>query len=131
VVRPRSCRVIYYFDTPALGRRHQSFGRVTHALNSFQTPNHNPYSQTYNPGWRNHPNFNWKSDNNNAQTSQPPFQAHHNFQNSHGYAHHNFQNSNKITNVIMLTIYNPIGTSFVCGFQLNKKGLYYTCLKYH
>jgi hypothetical protein len=32
VVRPRSCRVIYYFDTPALGRRHQSFGRVTHAF---------------------------------------------------------------------------------------------------
>ena len=57
-----------------------------HALNSLQRPNHNPYSQTYNPGWRNHPNFNWKSDNNNAQTSQPPFQAHHNFQNSHGYA---------------------------------------------
>ena len=28
VVRPWSCRVIYYFDTPALGRRHQSFGRV-------------------------------------------------------------------------------------------------------
>ena len=28
VVRPRSCRVIYYFDTLALGRRHQSFGRV-------------------------------------------------------------------------------------------------------
>jgi len=29
VVRPRSCQVIYYFDTPALGRRHQSFDRVT------------------------------------------------------------------------------------------------------
>jgi hypothetical protein len=28
MVRPRSCRVIYYFDTPALGRRHQFFGRV-------------------------------------------------------------------------------------------------------
>jgi len=28
VVRPRSCRVIYYFDTPILGRRHQFFGRV-------------------------------------------------------------------------------------------------------
>ena len=28
VVRPRSCRVIYYFDTLALGRRHQSFGCV-------------------------------------------------------------------------------------------------------
>jgi hypothetical protein len=28
VVQPRSCRVIYYFDTPVLGKRHQSFGRV-------------------------------------------------------------------------------------------------------
>jgi hypothetical protein len=28
VVQPRSCRVIYYFDTPTLGRRHQLFGRV-------------------------------------------------------------------------------------------------------
>jgi hypothetical protein len=28
VVRPRSCQVIYYFDTPTLERRHQSFGRV-------------------------------------------------------------------------------------------------------
>jgi len=28
VVRPQSCRVIYYFDTPALGRRHRSFGHV-------------------------------------------------------------------------------------------------------
>jgi hypothetical protein len=33
VVRPRSCRVIYYFDTPALGRRHQSFGRVNISWN--------------------------------------------------------------------------------------------------
>jgi hypothetical protein len=24
MVRPRSCWVIYYFDTPTLGRRHQS-----------------------------------------------------------------------------------------------------------
>jgi len=30
VVRPRSCRVVYYFDTPAFGRRHQSFGHVTY-----------------------------------------------------------------------------------------------------
>jgi hypothetical protein len=59
--------------------------KQVNALNSFQRPNQNPYSQTYNPGWRNHPNFSWKSSNNNAQTSQPPFQAHHNFQNSHGF----------------------------------------------
>jgi len=29
VVRPRSCWVIYYFDTLTLGRRHQSFGHVS------------------------------------------------------------------------------------------------------
>jgi len=29
MVRSRSCRVIYYFDTPALERRHQSFDHVT------------------------------------------------------------------------------------------------------
>jgi hypothetical protein len=28
VVRPRSCPVIYYFDTPTLGIRHQSFDHV-------------------------------------------------------------------------------------------------------
>jgi hypothetical protein len=73
-------------DCPTLLSFKECLHEQTHALNSFQRPNHNPYSQTYNPGWRNHPNFNWKSGNNNVQTSQPPFQAHHNFQNSHGYA---------------------------------------------
>ena len=28
MVRPRSCRVIYYFDNPTLKRRYQSFDRV-------------------------------------------------------------------------------------------------------
>jgi len=28
MVRPRSCRVIYYFNTPTLGIRHQLFDRV-------------------------------------------------------------------------------------------------------
>jgi len=26
---------------------------------SFTRQNYNPYSKTYNPGWRNHPNFSW------------------------------------------------------------------------
>jgi len=73
-------------DCPTLPSFKECLHEQAHALNSFQRPNHNPYSQTYNPGWRNHPNFSWKSDNNNAQTSQPSFEAHHNFQNSHGYA---------------------------------------------
>ena len=32
MVRSRSCRVIYSFDTPALGRRHQSFGHVNEVI---------------------------------------------------------------------------------------------------
>jgi hypothetical protein len=35
VVQPQSCRVIYYYDTPAFGIRHQLFDRVT-LQDSFQ-----------------------------------------------------------------------------------------------
>jgi hypothetical protein len=70
-------------DCPTLPSFRECLHEQAHALNSFQRPNHNPYSQMYNLDWRNHPNFCWKSD---AKTSQPPFQAHHNFKNSHGYA---------------------------------------------
>jgi len=60
-------------DCPTLTSFKEYLHEQAHASNSFQRPNHNPYSQTYNPGWRNHPNFSWKSDNNNAQSSHPPF----------------------------------------------------------
>jgi len=73
-------------DCPTLPSFKECIYEQANALNNFQRPNQNPYSQTYNSGWRNHPNFSWKSGNNNAQTSRPPFQAHHNFQNSQGYA---------------------------------------------
>jgi len=79
------CQICETNDCPTLPSFKECLHEQAHALNSFQRPSHNLYSQTYNPGWRNHPNFSWKSDNNNAQTSPPPFQAHHNFQNSHGY----------------------------------------------
>jgi hypothetical protein len=32
------------------------------AFNNFQKPSNGPYSETYNPGWRNHPNFSWKQN---------------------------------------------------------------------
>ena len=71
-------------DCPTLPSFKECLHEQANASNSFQRPNQNPYSQMYR-GWRNHPTFSWKSDNNNAQTSQPPFQAHHNFQNSHRF----------------------------------------------
>jgi cell division protein FtsB len=38
------------------------------AIGNFRKP-FSPYSETYNPGWRNHPNFGWKND---THSSQPP-----------------------------------------------------------
>jgi hypothetical protein len=32
------------------------------AFNDFQKQSNGPYSETYNPGWRNHPNFSWKQN---------------------------------------------------------------------
>ena len=39
-------------------------------VSNFQRGQGNPYSNTYNPGWRNHPNFSW--GNNNNEHKQPP-----------------------------------------------------------
>ena len=33
-------------------------------VGNFQRGNQGPYSNTYNPGWHNHPNFSWRNDNN-------------------------------------------------------------------
>jgi hypothetical protein len=38
---------------------------------TFSRPGNDPYSNTYNPGWRNHPNFSWKSQNAENSTLRP------------------------------------------------------------
>ncbi|CAA0836839.1 Unknown protein, partial [Striga hermonthica] len=41
------------------------------ALQGYQNrPVNDPYSNTYNPGWRNHPNFSWSNNNNTQQRRQ-------------------------------------------------------------
>ncbi|CAN6562864.1 unnamed protein product [Malus baccata var. baccata] len=40
------------------------------AFNNFQRPRYDPYSNFYNPGWRDHPNLKWDKD----QHSRPQFQ---------------------------------------------------------
>ena len=46
---------------------------------AFAKPTNNPYSQTYNPDWRNHPNFSWAQNTNDQ--ARPNFSN--NFQPSH------------------------------------------------
>ncbi|XP_027157996.1 uncharacterized protein LOC113759613 [Coffea eugenioides] len=42
-------------------------------LNNYNRPlQNNPYSNTYNPGWRNHPNFGWKDQGNQQRSMNPP-----------------------------------------------------------
>jgi hypothetical protein len=42
------------------------------AFNNFQKHSTGPYSETYNPGWRNHPNFSWKQNQPTNQGGFPP-----------------------------------------------------------
>ncbi|QHO29515.1 Retrotransposon gag protein [Arachis hypogaea] len=51
-----------------------SFEQVNYMGSGSRNPNNDPYSQTYNQGWRNHPNFGWRDQpqrpqnfNNNSQ----------------------------------------------------------------
>ena len=68
-------------ECPTLPALKECLNDQANVINTFNKPN--PYSQTYNPGWKNHPNFSWRN-NNNAQSSQaPPPQ---NFQNAQPYA---------------------------------------------
>lgn len=49
-----------------------------HAMNTFQKPGNNPYSNTYNPGWARHPNFSWaKGPQQGGPSKNPPLQPYH------------------------------------------------------
>jgi hypothetical protein len=41
------------------------------AFNNFQKQSSGPYSESYNPGWRNHPNFSWKQNQPTNQGGAP------------------------------------------------------------
>ncbi|KAI5312350.1 hypothetical protein L3X38_041523 [Prunus dulcis] len=72
------CSLLQQAVTGPLGNKvevqDQSFAEhMLEQANSLQArnPQNDPYSNTYNPGWRNHPNFRW-SNNPNVQQSQGP-----------------------------------------------------------
>ncbi|XP_062087012.1 uncharacterized protein LOC133793735 [Humulus lupulus] len=46
------------------------------AVGNFQRPYQNPFSNTYNPGWRNHPNFSWRNNQGQQSQFQGPYQQH-------------------------------------------------------
>ncbi|CAN6483979.1 unnamed protein product [Victoria cruziana] len=60
-------------DCPISGGIDAPAGQVN-AAQDFSRPGYNPYSTSYNPGWRNHPNFGWRNTGpqSQIQSSVPP-----------------------------------------------------------
>jgi hypothetical protein len=46
-------------------------------FNNFLKHSTGPYSESYNPGWRNHPNFSWKQNQPTSQGGFPPTYQNH------------------------------------------------------
>ncbi|XP_016652564.1 PREDICTED: uncharacterized protein LOC103343534 [Prunus mume] len=79
------CSLLQQAMTGPLGNKvevqDQSFAEhMLEQANALQArnPNNDPYSNMYNPGWRNHPNFKWSNNSNVQQSQGPPprFQIH-------------------------------------------------------
>ncbi|XP_073302650.1 uncharacterized protein [Primulina huaijiensis] len=68
-------------DCPTLPSFKECLHEQANYVNNYKKPILDPFSTSYNPGWKNHPNFSWRNDN-NAQPSQQYFQ---NNQNHQGY----------------------------------------------
>ncbi|CAN6455353.1 unnamed protein product [Victoria cruziana] len=60
-------------DCPISGGVDAPAGQVN-AAQGFSRPGYDPYSTTYNPGWRNHPNFGWRNNGSQSQiqSAVPP-----------------------------------------------------------
>ncbi|VVA36313.1 PREDICTED: LOW QUALITY PROTEIN, partial [Prunus dulcis] len=73
------CSLLQQAVTGPLGNKvevqDQSFAEhMLEQANALQArnPQNDPYSNTYNPGWRNHPNFRWNNNPNVQQSQGPP-----------------------------------------------------------
>ncbi|CAN6458687.1 unnamed protein product [Victoria cruziana] len=62
------------YDCPISLGVDASTRQVVNAAQDFSRPAYDPYSSTYNPGWRNHPNFGWRNTGYQSQnqTAVPP-----------------------------------------------------------
>ena len=56
-------------ECPTFAEMKGAYDEQCNALGVYRKP-YSPYSETYNPGWRNHPNFSWKNE--NQQQNPPP-----------------------------------------------------------
>ncbi|KAL4397006.1 hypothetical protein AHAS_Ahas01G0148700 [Arachis hypogaea] len=70
-------------QVPAINTQN-SLREVNYMGNAPRNPNNDPYSKTYNQGWRNHPNFGWRE--------QPKRPQNFNHNSQGGFQQNNFNN---------------------------------------
>ena len=51
----------YTKDCPTIPAFQEVLHDQANAMNTYKRPFSSPYSETYNPNWRNHPNFSWRN----------------------------------------------------------------------
>ena len=54
---------VYYGEEHDFDNCPRNLASVNYVGNFNRQPQNNPYSNTYNPGWQQHPNFSWSSQN--------------------------------------------------------------------
>ena len=54
------CASLMHFTQNCLTLSTEQSIEEVNAFNEYIKPTSGPFSKTYNPGWRNHPNFSWK-----------------------------------------------------------------------
>ena len=67
-----ACPTHLITDCPLAPQYPEFVQEQVNALQGFSRPGNDPFSNTYNPGWRNHPNFSWKQQAPNNSYSQNP-----------------------------------------------------------
>ncbi|XP_062118654.1 altered inheritance of mitochondria protein 3-like [Humulus lupulus] len=58
-------------QSPAIDMNNMPMEEVQ-VIGNYQRQPNNPYSMTYNPAWKNHPNFSWSNNQNTLQPYPPP-----------------------------------------------------------
>ena len=82
----------YLFEECHVSQAQQHSPELMNA--AFSRLNNNPYTPTYNLGWRNHPNFSWSKNNNDHSWSNHASHFHHaNNSSNHQLNFSNFQHN--------------------------------------
>jgi hypothetical protein len=94
-------------NCPSLSTGAEYPSEQVNAFNDYRKPTSGPFAETYNPGWRSHPNFSWKQNqqqksigtSTQAHNQYPfgfPSQAHNQFRSSHQAQPPAFQSTTQV-----------------------------------